>query len=99
MCASCGFPAVAGHWTDAGAADPAGRLRNRFRRAQVLKSVLKAYGLTAHDGGSVPGIQIGTLSGNNAIALDLSEVWKVAEALSGKPVDPLDPRFTGGGTI
>jgi hypothetical protein len=95
MCASCGFPAVAGHWTDAGAADPADRLRNRFRRAQVLKSVLKAYGLTAHDGGSVPGIQVGTLSGASAIALDLAEVWQVAERLCGKPIDPLDVRFTG----
>lgn len=97
MCASCGFPAAPGHWTDAGAADPAQRLRNRFRRAQVLKSVLRAYGLTAHDGGQVPGIQIGTLSGSQAIALDLAEVWEVAERLCGKPVDPLDPRFTGGG--
>jgi hypothetical protein len=97
MCASCGFPAAPGHWTDAGAADPAERLRNRFRRAQVLKSVLKVYGLTAHDGGSVPGIQVGTLSGNHAIALDLAEVWKVAEELGGKPVDPLDPRFAGAG--
>ena len=82
---------------DAGAADPAQRLRNRFRRAQVLKTVLKAYGLTAHDGGSVPGIQIGTLSGANAMALDLSEVWQVAEQLCGQTVDPLDARFTGGG--
>jgi hypothetical protein len=96
MCASCGFPAVAGHWTDAGASEPADRLRNRFRRAQVLKSVLKTYGLTAHDGGSVPGIQVGTLAGASAMALDLAEVWQVAEQLCGKPVDPLDARFTGG---
>ena len=96
MCASCGYPARPGHWTDAGAADAHDRLRARFRRAEVLKSVLPAYGLTAHDGADVPGIQIATLTGNQTIALDLAELWAAAEKLSGKPVDPLDPRFIGG---
>ena len=97
MCASCGFPAAPGHWTEAGAASAPDRLRARFRRAEVLKSVLPAYGLTAHDGAQVPGIQLSTLSGNHAIVRDLEEVWATAEKLSGGPVDPLDPRFIGGG--
>ena len=42
MCASCGFPAAPGHWTEAGAATAPDRLRARFRRAQVLQSVLPA---------------------------------------------------------
>ena len=46
----------------------------------------------------MPGIQVGTLSGNHTIALDLAEVWTVAERLAGRPVDPLDPRFIGGAT-
>lgn len=96
MCASCGFPAAPGHWTEAGAASAPDRLRARFRRAEVLKSVLPAYGLTAHDGAQVPGIQLSTLSGNHAIVRDLEEVWVAAEKLSGGPVDPLDPRFIGG---
>jgi hypothetical protein len=95
MCASCGYPSRPGHWTEAGAADAHERLRARFRRAEVLKRVLGAYGLTAHDGGQVPGVQVGTLSGGQTIALDLAEVWTVAERLAGRPVDPLDPRFTG----
>jgi hypothetical protein len=97
MCASCGFPAAPGHWTEAGAASAPDRLRARFRRAEVLKSVLPAYGLTAHDGAQVPGIQLSTLSGNHALVRDLEEVWATAEKLSGGPVDPLDPRFIGGG--
>lgn len=96
MCASCGFPAAPGHWTEAGAASPAERLRVRFRRSQVLRSVLPAYGLTAHDGGQVPGIQIGTLSGNQSIVRNLEELWETAEKLAGRPVDPLDARFLGG---
>jgi hypothetical protein len=86
-----------GHWTEAGAADAPDRLRARFRRAQVLKSVLPAYGLTADDGGQVTGIQVATLSGAREIVLDLEAVWVAAERLSGRPVDPLDPRFIGEG--
>ncbi|MBB5751919.1 hypothetical protein [Prosthecomicrobium pneumaticum] len=93
MCASCGFPAAPGHWTEAGSAGPGDRLRTRFRRAQVLKSVLRRYGLTAHDGAQVPGIQIGTLAGAETIVRDLEELWCAAETMLGAPVDPLDPRF------
>lgn len=95
MCASCGFPAAPGHWTEAGAATAPDRIRSRFRRAQVLQSVLPAYGLTAYDGAQVPGIQVSTLSGNQTIVRDLEEVWAVAERLTGGPIDPLDPRFIG----
>ncbi len=97
MCSACGFPAAPGHWTEAGAAELPDRLRARFRRAQVLQSILPAYGLTAHDGAQVPGIQVGNLSGDHTIARDLEEVWATAERLAGRAIDPLDSRFTGGG--
>ena len=71
------------------------RLRARLHRAQVLQTVLSAYGLTAHDGALVPGIQISNLSGDHTIVRDLTEVWATAERLAGGPVDPLDPRFIG----
>jgi hypothetical protein len=58
---------------------------------------LRAYGLTAHDGGLIPGIQIATLSGAQAIVDDLAGVWVAAERLAGVPVDPLDTRFLGAG--
>ncbi len=93
MCASCGFPAAPGHWTEAGAATAPDRLRERFRRAQVLQSVLRPYGLTAYDGGLVPGIQIATLAGNQSIVRTLEDVWTLAEQLTGAAIDPLDPRF------
>jgi hypothetical protein len=97
MCANCGYPAAPGHWTETGAASPGERLRARFRRAQVLKGVLPAFGLTAHDDGQVPGIQVGTLSGNITIARDLDELWCAAERMIGRPLDPLDPRLIGDG--
>jgi hypothetical protein len=97
MCSACGFPAAPGHWTEAGANTAPDRLRARFRRAQVLQAVLPAYGLTAHEDAHVIGIQVSTLSGSHAIVRDLSEVWATAERLAGGAVDPLDPRFIGGG--
>ena len=94
MCSACGFPAAPGHWTEAGAADMTERLRARFRRADVLRRVLRVYGLNAHDGGLVPGVQISDNSGSHVIARDLADVWAIAEKLGGRVVDPLDPAFT-----
>ena len=97
MCSVCGFPAAAGHWTETGGASPTDRLRSRYRRAQVLNSVLRDFGLTAHDDGLVPGVQIGTMSGSVSIARDLDEVWCTVERMLGQPIDPLDARFIGQG--
>ena len=96
MCGACGFPAVPGHWTEAGVGNTTHqRLRARFRRAQVLQSVLRAYGVTVRDGMSSPGIQVSNMSGAQLIVADLTELWKAAERLGGRSIDPLDPLFTG----
>lgn len=93
MCANCGYPAAQGHWTEAGTASAADRLRARFRRADILKTVLPAYGLTAHDDGMIPGVTVSTRTGDNVMAADLAELWQAAERLAGRPIDPLDPQF------
>ena len=93
MCNACGNPAVPGHWTEAGTTTPGDRLRARFHRAAVLNTILRPYGLTAHDDGSVPGIQLATLFGATTMVNTLSDVWVAAERLIGKPIDPLDPRY------
>ncbi len=90
MCASCGFPAIPGHWTEAGAATPHDRLRERFRRMQILQSVLRGTGVSTHDGGLIPGIQVMSLSGAQAIVPDLDALWVEVEKLSGRPFDPLE---------
>jgi hypothetical protein len=95
MCSACGFPAAPGHWTEAGARNISDRLRTRFRRAQILQRVLSVYGLKAHDGGLVPGIQISNQFGNETIARDLAEVWATAELWTGRALDPLDVHFIG----
>lgn len=89
MCSACGFPAAPGHWTEAGAATPHDRLRERFRRVQVLQKVLKGSGVSAHDGGLVPGIQVMSASGAQTIVPDLEALWREVEKLRGHPFDPL----------
>ena len=94
MCANCGFPSAPGHWTEAGLASASDRIRSRFRRAQVLQAVLSGYGLTAHDDGAIPGLTLATRTGHHEMVADLAEVWAAAERMSGRRIDPLDPRFT-----
>ena len=95
MCASCGFPAAPGHWTEAGAFETHDRIRARFRRAQILQAVLPKFGLTAHDSISVPGLQLSNLSGNHVMVRDLAELWQEAERMTGHAIDPLDARLVG----
>lgn len=71
MCASCGFPAAPGHWTDAGAATAHDRMRVRLRRARLLQTILSGYGLTAWDDGVIPGITVATKTGNHVMTADL----------------------------
>jgi hypothetical protein len=93
MCALCGLPATSGHWTEAGARTPAERMRARLRRAAVLRLVLRAHGLDAHDGTLLPGVQLLAPGGRQVLASDLGVLWREAQRLLGAPVDPLDPRL------
>ena len=90
MCASCGFPAAPGHWTEAGAATPHDRLRARFRRAAVLNRVLAGSGIGVHDDGQVPGIQVSAPGGGGVIVPDLAALWAEVARLRGRPFDPLE---------
>jgi hypothetical protein len=90
MCSACGFPAAPGHWTEAGAATPHDRLRERFRRVQVLQKVLKGSGVSAHDGGLVPGVQVMSASGAQTIVPDLEALWREVEKLRGRTFDPFE---------
>jgi hypothetical protein len=67
----------------------------QYRRAQVLKKILASYGLSASIDGQIPGIQLSSFTGGQKNLRDLEAVWIEAERQIGKPLDPLDPRFTG----
>lgn len=97
MCNACGFPARPGVWTEAGLADAGDRMRARFRRAAVLRRVLQAHGLTAHDDGLTAGIQLSSLTGAHRIVGDVAGLWPAVAEMSGATFDPLDPALTGDG--
>lgn len=90
MCSACGFPAAPGHWTEAGVATPHDRLRERFRRVQVLQHVLQGSGVSAHDGGMVPGIQVISASGAQVIVPNLEALWDEVEKMRGRAFDPFE---------
>lgn len=89
MCAGCGFPSPPGHWTEAGAATPHDRARERFRRIAFVQRALRGTGVTAHDDGLVPGILVAGPGGGTAIVPDLEALWAEVERLTGRAVDPL----------
>ncbi|MGN6303841.1 MAG: hypothetical protein ACTHNH_03425 [Mesorhizobium sp.] len=95
MCSACGFPSLPGHWTDAGARDPGSRLRLRFTRLAMVNRLLAPYRLSAHDDGSIPGLQLIAPNGERVLVPDLEVLWTEAARLAGTPIDPLSPRSLG----
>jgi hypothetical protein len=95
VCSACGFPARPGHWTDAGATDPGGRLRLRYERLGMINRLLAPYGLRAHDDGATPGFQLMAPDGRRVLVPDLEGLWSEAARLAGTPIDPLSARVLG----
>ena len=91
MCRACGFPAAAGHWTDAGGKTPHERLRIRFARVSSLNAVLKNHGFCVTDNGVIPGLQLRDRHGRTLLCNTLEDVWAAFESLSGAAFDPLLP--------
>ncbi len=89
MCSGCGAPPLPGHWTDAGGATPADRLRIRAARAQMLARVLAPRQVSVRDGLLVPGLTLTGSGGRQVLVPDLEAVWAAVERLTGRPVDPL----------
>lgn len=95
MCSACGFPAAPGHWTDAGAARPGDRLRNRFVRLAAVNELLKPYGISAHDDGATPGLQLLAPTGERILVPDLEALWREAARMAGRAIDPLSDASLG----
>ncbi len=95
MCSACGFPALPGHWTDAGAQRPGSRVRLRFIRLAIVNRLLLPYRLSAYDDGVTPGLQLMAPDGERVLVADLDTLWKEAARLAGTPIDPLSPRALG----
>lgn len=97
MCGLCGVLGGSDHWTDAAArpgvfaaADPLARRRERARRVLAANRVLALYGMQLSDWQGSSYV-LSTLTGKTELVDNLSHLWSVAERLSGRACDPLDP--------
>lgn len=103
MCEVCAIFGAGEHWSDFG------RLRNeqfpfediqvyreeRSRRLALLTRILAPLGLAVEDWDGEAAVLLDR-QGRSAIAQTLGDVWKCAESLSGRRVDPLAETFVEG---
>jgi len=98
MCALCGVLGGSDHWADAPArpgvfsrvADPLQRRRERAQRVETANRILTHYRMTLSDWQGSAFI-LSTATGKTELVDNLSHLWAVAERLSGRACDPLDP--------
>ena len=104
MCILCGEFVTRIHWTekhaedkarasiDAGAKDEnrRDRRRERVRRAAVTNEVLRHYGLKVSDWSGTKYV-LSDGKGRSELIQDLGSLWPVAQKLTGRSLDPLDP--------
>ena len=98
MCGLCGVLGAEDHWTDAagtarvyGRAE-AGRTRRqeRLHRVAIGNKILAHYGLKLSDWQGSSYV-LRNRTGRQEIVPNLTALWPLAEALAGRPCDPLDP--------
>ena len=86
MCGLCGV-LLSETW-----AEEAGDRRARALRLKLLNRVLAHFGLRLDEwAGRVYVLRDRT--GRTAVVDDLSAIWREAERLTGRPLDPLDPEL------
>jgi hypothetical protein len=84
MCALCNV-LMSSHWAEQGDSRRARVLRTRF-----LRRLLAHFGLQLDEwAGSV--YVLSDRKGNTAVVQDIGTLWITAQALAGRPLDPLDP--------
>ena len=102
MCALCGVLGGSDHWTDAAGrpgvftrmANPLERRRERARRVGVANRILRQFGMQVSDWQGAS-FMLSTATGKTEMVDNLSHLWSVAERLSGRACDPLDPALLG----
>ncbi|PYN62424.1 MAG: hypothetical protein DMD92_02915 [Candidatus Rokuibacteriota bacterium] len=98
MCGLCGVLGSEAHWTDAAGPDrPSGvppvgstRRQERLHRVRLANKVLKHYGLMLADWDGACFV-LRSRTGRSAIVQHLAALWPVAERMSRRRCDPLDP--------
>lgn len=90
MCGLCGLLGEDMHWSDP-LGDGLPRRRERLRRVAAINRVLAPFRLSVSDfQGSAYLLQGAT--GRQELASGLEQLWSQAQAMLGRPLDPLDAR-------
>nr|WP_019365740.1 hypothetical protein [Pseudomonas luteola] len=91
MCGLCGLLGEERHWSDP-LGDELPWRRERLRRIKAINHVITPFRLSVTDfQGSAYVVQGAT--GRQEIAHGLDQLWRSAELILGRPLDPLDVRL------
>lgn len=91
MCGLCGLLGGDFHWASSIQTGLPNR-QERFRRVAQANRILAFYQLRLGDFQGVSYI-LTTATGRSEILSDFGQIWRTAELISGRPLDPLDPRL------
>ena len=95
MCGLCGALGGDTHWsTDIENPEQAHYARRRARayRVKLINAVLASHRVVIEDFQAASFV-LATATGKREIVQDLGGVWRQAELLSRREIDPLDPAF------
>ncbi|MDR5759762.1 hypothetical protein QCE88_22590 [Caballeronia sp. LZ035] len=89
MCGMCGLLGGGRHWSNTVAAgEGANARRQRYVQVAHANRVLEAYRLTLADFHGQSFV-LSSPTGAQLIVEDFMQIWKAAETMLGKPLDPL----------
>lgn len=91
MCGLCGLIGEDSHWSDPIDSSIPGR-RERLRRIASINQIVAPFRLQVSDVQGASYLVQGP-TGKQAIASGLEQLWKVAEDIVSRKLDPLDPRI------
>ncbi|SUD33184.1 Uncharacterised protein [Pseudomonas fluorescens] len=91
MCGLCGLLGEDLHWSDP-LGDELPRRRERLRRIAAINQVLAVFRLKVEDFQGASYLLLGA-TGKQELASGLDPLWRAAERMLGRPLDPLDPKL------
>ena len=89
MCSLCGLLGGT-HWTDDAPASSLPARQAKLRRAALINRVLAFHHVRVDDWQGAA-LAVRGPTGRTELADTLTALWPAAEAVAGRPIDPLDP--------
>jgi hypothetical protein len=98
MCVLCGQMFGEIHWSErqldpvqvSYGSNETSRRQERHARIRLMRKVLAQYGLEVGDDWSASNYIVDNRKGDHRLAAGMGELWRTAEQMTGKAIDPLD---------